>query len=102
MEVHPHVKDARYNNDYRNTRAGSALFASRSRVVFEELFTDGATRTEVVVTFLAVLELIRLKQIGVTQDGAFGAIELVKLAPSHSDYTPEEIEAKSEEASPAE
>jgi segregation and condensation protein A len=59
---------------------------SRSRVVFEELFSDGATRTEVVVTFLAVLELIRLKQIGVTQDGVFGAIELVKLAPAQSDF----------------
>jgi segregation and condensation protein A len=58
----------------------------RSRVVFEELFTDGATRTEVVVTFLAVLELIRLKQIGVTQDGAFGAIEIVKLASTNSDF----------------
>ncbi len=63
---------------------------SRSRVVFESLFTDGATRTEIVVTFLAVLELIRLKQIGVTQDGAFGAIELVKLAASQSDYVIEE------------
>jgi segregation and condensation protein A len=75
---------------------------SRSRVVFEELFTDGATRTEVVVTFLAVLELIRLKQIGVTQDGAFGAIELVKLASSLSDYASEESEEpeeKSEESS---
>jgi segregation and condensation protein A len=76
---------------------------SRSRVVFEDLFTDGATRTEVVVTFLAVLELIRLKQIGVTQDGVFGTIELVKLASSQSDYTFEEPvvesagEARSEE-----
>jgi len=59
---------------------------SRSRVVFEELFTDGATRTEVVVTFLAVLELIRLKQIGVTQQGPFSSIEIVKLASSNSDF----------------
>ena len=59
---------------------------TRSRVVFETLFTDGATRTEIVVTFLAVLELIRLKQIGVTQDGVFGSIELVKLAPATSDF----------------
>ncbi len=62
---------------------------TRSRVAFETLFRDGASRTEIVVTFLAVLELIRLKQIGVAQDGAFAAIELVKLAPTKSDYVPE-------------
>jgi segregation and condensation protein A len=71
---------------------------SRSRVVFEELFTDGATRTEVVVTFLAVLELIRLKQIGVTQDGAFGAIEIVKLASTHSDFAASFTPTASEES----
>jgi segregation and condensation protein A len=53
--------------------------AERNRLVFEELFVAGATRTEIVVTFLAVLELIRLKQIGVAQDGPFGVIELVRL-----------------------
>jgi len=63
---------------------------TRSRVVFEQLFTDGATRTEVVVTFLAVLELIRLKQIGVAQESPFSPIELVKLAPAQSDYVVEE------------
>ena len=53
---------------------------SRDRLVFEELFSGQPTRTEIVVTFLAVLELIRLKQIGVIQDGPFAAIELVKRA----------------------
>jgi segregation and condensation protein A len=50
----------------------------RNRIVFEELFTAGATRTEIVVTFLAVLELIRLRQIDVAQEGPFAPIELVK------------------------
>ncbi|MCE0523590.1 MAG: segregation/condensation protein A [Methylacidiphilales bacterium] len=53
--------------------------AERSRIVFEELFPAGASRTEIVVTFLAVLELIRLKQIGVAQESSFSPIELVKL-----------------------
>ena len=53
---------------------------ARPRLIFEELFTNGAGRTEIVVTFLAVLELIRMRQIGVAQEGAFGAIELIKLA----------------------
>ncbi len=69
---------------------------SRSRVVFEQLFTDGATRTEIVVTFLAVLELIRLKQIGVAQESPFAAIELVKLAPALSEYVTEEAEESGE------
>jgi len=68
----------------------------RSRVVFEALFVDGASRTEIVVTFLAVLELIRLKQIGVVQEGPFGAIELIKLASTESSYIFEESEGKVE------
>ncbi len=35
--------------------------SERQRIVFEELFIAGASRTEIVVTFLAVLELIRLR-----------------------------------------
>src|SRR5476651_491458 len=56
--------------------------AERKRLVFEELFVAGTTRTEIVVTFLAVLELIRLKQIGVVQESPFSPIELVKLGPA--------------------
>src|SRR5271154_3273577 len=52
----------------------------RKRIVFEELFVEGASRTEISVTFLATLELIRLKQIGVVQQSPFSPIELVKLA----------------------
>ena len=57
--------------------------AERSRLVFEELFPENATRTEIVVTFLAVLELIRLRQIGVAQESVFGAIELVRVEQAH-------------------
>jgi segregation and condensation protein A len=68
--------------------------ADRQRLVFEELFVDGASRTEIVVTFLAVLELIRLKQIGVSQDGPFGVIELIKVAAEE----PRDSEPKEEPA----
>jgi len=64
--------------------------ASRQRIVFEELFVDGATRTEIVVTFLAVLELIRMKQIGFTQESPFSPIELVKLTVETREYLPDE------------
>ncbi len=43
---------------------------------FTELFANAASRTEIVVTFLALLELIRLKQLKAVQDEAFGEIEL--------------------------
>jgi segregation and condensation protein A len=64
--------------------------STRQRLVFEELFVANASRTEIVVTFLAVLELIRLKQIGVAQEGPFGAIELIKLAPPQIEEPPSE------------
>ncbi len=43
---------------------------------FSELFSDTASRAEIVVTFLALLELIRLKKVKAVQEGAFGEIEL--------------------------
>lgn len=43
---------------------------------FSELFSNVASRGEIVVTFLALLELIRLKQLRVTQPEPFAEIEL--------------------------
>ena len=45
---------------------------------FSELFAIVASRTEVVVTFLALLELVRLKQVRAVQSEVFGEIELVR------------------------
>ena len=45
---------------------------------FEELFDDVATRPELVVTFLALLEMIRLKAIRVYQTGPFGDIRIYR------------------------
>jgi segregation and condensation protein A len=47
---------------------------------FSELFADVAGRIEVVVTFLALLELIRLKQVRVTQANPFDEIEIASAA----------------------
>jgi segregation and condensation protein A len=44
---------------------------------FSELFGDIASRVEVVVTFLGLLELIRLKQVRAIQRDLFGEIEIV-------------------------
>lgn len=43
---------------------------------FEELFADQHTRGEVVATFLALLELVRLRHVLVEQSGPFGDIML--------------------------
>lgn len=47
---------------------------------FTELFSGMASRTEIVVTFLALLELIRLKQLRAAQDEPFGEILLRPVA----------------------
>jgi segregation and condensation protein A len=45
---------------------------------FSNLFSDMSSRAEIVVTFLALLELIRLKQLRAVQNQAFDEIEIVK------------------------
>ena len=49
---------------------------TRAPVKFSELFEAATSRSEIVCTFLALLELIRLKQLVCTQAEAFGEIEI--------------------------
>jgi len=51
-----------------------------SALKFSALFAQIASRVEIVVTFLALLELIRLKQIKVTQTNPFDEIEIAAAA----------------------
>jgi len=53
-----------------------ALLLERPRIGFAELFLQARSRLEVVVTFLAVLELTRLRQVHLTQGAEFGDIEI--------------------------
>ena len=46
---------------------------------FIELFSTAASRGEIVITFLALLELIRLKQLRCVQPEAFGEIEISRV-----------------------
>jgi segregation and condensation protein A len=48
-------------------------------VSFFDLFAAAANRTEIAVTFLALLELIRMKQIRVFQKGSFADIEIRRV-----------------------
>ncbi len=47
---------------------------------FEDLFEDVNTRPGLIVTFLALLEMIRLKLVRVFQTGSFGPIRIYKRA----------------------
>jgi segregation and condensation protein A len=48
---------------------------------FEDLFADVQTRSGMIVTFLALLEMIRLKLVRVFQQGSFGPIRVYKREP---------------------
>ena len=52
------------------------ILPEREALKFEELFAGQTTRGEVVATFLALLELVRLRHVVVEQEGAFGDIML--------------------------
>lgn len=52
---------------------------SARRMRFSDLFEGTTTRSELIVTFLALLELIRLQVIGAVQSVRFGEIEVVVL-----------------------
>src|SRR3954468_2881931 len=54
---------------------------SGGNVRFSELFESMNSRVEIVVTFLALLELIRLKQVRATQGDPLGEIEIAATAP---------------------
>lgn len=49
------------------------------RVKFSRLFEDGASKDEVITTFLALLELLKLQEIKVFQDSTFQDIDIVKV-----------------------
>jgi segregation and condensation protein A len=52
------------------------IISQRGTMRFAELFATAATRSEVVCTFLALLELIRLKQLACVQPEPFAEIEI--------------------------
>lgn len=51
---------------------------SRDKFKFSELFLTTASRDEVITTFMALLELIKMQAIRVSQDSLFGEIEIEK------------------------
>ncbi|MFO7632823.1 MAG: segregation/condensation protein A [Caldilinea sp.] len=68
----------------RSVFEANALSVRRG-VSFEALLSRSASRLEVIVTFLAVLELVKLQEVEVVQDATFGDIQLL---PSMSEAAP--------------
>lgn len=54
------------------------LLLNQEALVFAKLFSQAKNKLEIIATFLAVLELIRLKEIIVRQKGLFGEIEIIR------------------------
>lgn len=54
------------------------MFAARPRIELAELFGRAKNKLEIIATFLAILELIRLKEVVVVQKRVFGDIEVLR------------------------
>ena len=65
------------------------ILEERESIRFIELFESAGSRLEVITTFLAVLELAKLKQLIAVQGERFGEIELAKSPPEE---TPKSVE----------
>lgn len=72
------------------------LLETRASIAFEELFKPGLRKLDLIVTFMALLELIRLKQVVARQSAVFGAIRLYR-----PDAAPLEDRPESPEEAPA-
>src|SRR5262249_29727752 len=59
----------------------------RRRCTFEEIFPEDASRLRIIVVFLALLELVRLRAVTAVQVETHAAIDIVLV----SDVDPEEI-----------
>jgi len=66
------------------------LSAEKPSMRFSELFADTTSRTEVVVTFLALLELIRMKHLRILQAEPFSEIEISLAPPTLNPPLPEQ------------
>jgi segregation and condensation protein A len=54
------------------------LFLHRPKVFLAELFAKARSKDEIIVTFMAILELIRLREVVAMQKGIFSEIEVIR------------------------
>jgi segregation and condensation protein A len=66
-----------------------SVLTDRSEVVFEELFADDMRKIVIVVTFMAILELVKMQEISFRQERSFGAIHVVRQTRPPDSAPPE-------------
>ncbi len=76
--------------------AARLRWSKEEGIRFEELFAEEVTRLELIVTFLALLELIRLRRVRVAQEAMFGEIRVYAAAQTQA--SPEDESAEGEAA----
>ncbi len=90
ITVAEQIENVRSYVQQRQQHAGNGQAQS---ITFTELLTRGTTRLEVVVTFLAILELIKQRELSAEQESTFGEIILVPQTDTHD---PDLMDAASE------
>ncbi len=75
----------------------SSLLAARGRLSFEQTFEGLATKFDLVITFLALLEMTRLKMTRLFQSGPLGPlyVELAAVAQEEAEPAPSEEDRQS-------
>ena len=66
--------------------------AGQAVVLFGDLVTGARSRSEVVVTFLAVLELVRRHRVDASQEGLFAPIAITKPSAAPDGKGPAAVE----------
>ncbi len=74
-----------------------SLLREVDSISFDQLFTEATSRVAIITTFLAVLELIRLKVVKAYQDKSFGSISLVRAAPIDDEWLSDNLPGMEEE-----
>lgn len=72
------LKRDTYTVEQKVDRIKTTLEGKKS-ILFSSLFEDELTRLEIVVTFLALLELLKLKEISIAQENNFDDISIIKV-----------------------
>jgi segregation and condensation protein A len=85
---HVEIQNERLSVAQRIAEVLEAMADGRE-MAFEELFRDAREISDVVITFLAILELVRLRLIRVWQVDAYGAIRIVTVPTGTEGLEPE-------------
>jgi segregation and condensation protein A len=74
----------------------SDILRARPFISFDDLFSEARTREDVIVTFLALLEMTRLKMTRITQDSPYATIQIELSVRDDGDAPPVATEGELE------